>query len=145
MVLTYLEGLRFLRTSLERPLKSHLISCTESKCPKVGSFNTSTPYITPSKVRIDIREVVLRGGFGIGRVGESDIFDIPSSRPRDSTAVKGILDSATEFKALTRTDSGYSSVGASGWWEGELSCLRQMMDVTVEREDVPTRTDPPPR
>jgi hypothetical protein len=145
MVMTYLEGLRFLRTSLERPLKSHLITSTETKRSKVGSFNTSTPYITPSKIRIDVREIVLRGGFGIGRVSESDVFNIPSSGPRDPTAVERILDSTTEFEALTRTDSGYSSVGSSRWGEGKLSCPYQMMVVVEEREDVPTRTDPPPR
>jgi len=79
--MTYLEGLPFLRPSLERPLKSHLITSTETKCPKVWAFNTSTPDVSPSKVRIDIGEVVLRGGLGIGRISESDVFNIPSSGP----------------------------------------------------------------
>jgi hypothetical protein len=143
--MTYLEGLRFLRTSLERPLKSYLISSTETKRSKVGSFNTSTSDVSPSEIRIHVREVVLRGGFGIGRVGKGDIFDVPSSGPGDSTAVQGVLYSTTEFEALTRTDSGYSSVGSSRWGEGKLSCPYQMMVVVEEREDVPTRTDPPPR
>jgi hypothetical protein len=143
--MTYLERLRFLRTSLERPLKSHLISSTETKCFKVGSFDTSTSDVSPSKIRIDVREVVLSGRVGIGRVGKGDVFNIPSSGPRDPTAVEGVLDSTTEFEALTRTDSGYSSVGSSRWGEGKLSCPYQMMIVVEEREDVPTRTDPPPR
>jgi hypothetical protein len=127
MDMTYLEGLRFLRTSLERPLKSHLIASTETKGLEVGSFNTSTSDVSPSKVRIDISKVVLGGRVGIGRVGEGDIFNISSSGPGNSTAVEGVLDSTTEFKALARTDSGYCSVGSSGWGKGELSYSHQMV------------------
>jgi hypothetical protein len=118
---THLERLRFLGTSFKRPLKSDLITSRETKCSKVRSFNTSTSDISPSEIGIDIGKLVLRGCITIGRVSKGDVFDIPSSGPGNPTAIQGVFDSTTNFKSLTWANSGNSSIGSSGWREGELS------------------------